>query len=667
MKNLVDPCVFGSGVFCGVNIKVDSDCSVEIHTGTVILPSGKIIHVPEKKFRHYKLTNYVDEPLRNTYLKFLKLQKPDEHYPEFFELADESSDPDTVDSIKEQHPGDIPQNNFLLNKIMTLYVKEDTEANDANPGKKIDKSNENNLFFVLVSRDAIARAMGIEGLSSPDSGGLFSKQIVRKEIDLVTIDAFLRPVLNISKLPVRRFGYKQLAIIKPAQGLEEENLQNPFTHFNSFKELFIEYKLIVDEQFNIFEKELEKLHFYFGSLLSHKEKTYLEKFRKVLIAKLQLFYSEGEHLYYIQYFYDWLVDLVKAYDELCKKLDGFFTGCPCQQFHTRESEYTRPSSILLLGPVIGGSSTYQPLVFRDLIHPALADDRIREVRCLHWRMLMMIWTFDLPFLKLDRVLGRYGFDAGLEEKLDSTNYWEYLNSILTDDPPTEFNWLPIKLTPTKAPDMELGHQAIPYYYPLDSNSIYSLHQFWDYAKTKMRQTDQHLSYNAHEGDEDKPSSDLVNDSYTDRKEVIMPWLYNLREYPFMKVEGHIGKQISFTNDPGSPFYFKTFDLKQYILKYNICVDVIAVGLGGAPLITSPLMEVPGLEHRQAMEQGQTLVLFYVVSDEQIELQECNKDETPEVGANTIVADFILPYRYSCCPSPILTVSHLVNIPLINNL
>src|SRR6185503_3220351 len=191
MKHLVDPCVVGSGVFCGVNIKVDSDCSVEIGAGTVILPSGKIIHVPRKKFRHYKLNEYVDETLGNTYLKFLKLEKPDEEYPEFFELADETSEPSTVDSIKEQHPGDMPQNNFLLNKIMTLYVKEDPEANDVNSGKAYNKTNENNLFFVLVSRDAIARSMGIEGMSSTDSGGLFSRQIVRKEIDLVTIDAFL--------------------------------------------------------------------------------------------------------------------------------------------------------------------------------------------------------------------------------------------------------------------------------------------------------------------------------------------------------------------------------------------------------------------------------------------------------------------------------------------
>jgi hypothetical protein len=652
MMNTIDPCIFGSGVYCGVRVQLRPDCSIEASAGTLILPSGKLVHVQTAKFRYYKLYKYVDDDLAKAFLEFLKIGSVNEQDPEFFQLADETSDPNTIDSIKEQHPGDTPQHNFLPDKIMAVYVKEDDSGNES-------------MRFVLVSRHAIAKAKGIESVSALDDEGIFSRPITRKEVDISTIDSFLRPVLNLSSVAVRRFGYKKLAIVAPARGLEEDNLQHPFTGLNSFSEIFFEYKAIIDEQFDQFQNELEQLHVHFGALLSHKGGAYLEKFRKILIAKLQRFYMEGEHLYYIQYFYDWLVDLVKAYEELREKLDGYFIDCACDTGE-KENGTEGQAAIVLLGPVLGAWSTYQPPIFRDLVQPALTDKKIREVRCLHWRLMMMIWTFDLPFLKMDKVLEKFGYDPGIEEKLDSTDYWEYLNGTLMEESDTEKNHLPIKLTPTKPPHTRLGHQAIPYYYPLDSNSVYSLHLFWDYEKTRMRRTDEHLSYNAHEGDDTKPFSDLVNDSYTTRKEVIMPWAFSIIPYPFLKVEGHIGKKISFSVD-SNVFYFNSFNLVEYLSKYNICLDVIAVGLnrGGGGGDSKLMIELlNGLEHRPAMEQGQTLVLFFVdTENEQIELQECTKDETPEVERYTVVADFILPYRYSCCPVPEVSVLTLGAKPI----
>jgi hypothetical protein len=641
MKNIADPCVFGYGVSCGMQVRLNDDCTLEIIQGTVILSSGTIIHVPSKKFRYYKKDEHVDATLRKTYEEYLGTH--DRPTINFFELADDTADPATIESIKEQHPTDTPQN-FLPDKIITLFVKEDQDAAD---------EHEPVLYFVLVSRNVLANVFGIKNNTPHGAFGLFGRDTEAKQIDIITIDTYLRPELNLSYSLVRRFGYKRLAIINNAQGLKETNLQNPFIPLNSFSDLFFEYKAIIDEHVPRFEKQLAKLHTHFGGLLSHKGGAYLERFRKILVAKVQRFYAMGEHLYYIQYFYDWLADLSKAYNELCKKLDGFFISCPCHRLESidRERGRIKPASILLLGPVFGGSSTYQPLVFREIVQPALTEDRIREVRCLHWRLMMMIWSFDLPFLKLDHVLIKYGASTGIEEKLDSTNYWEQLDK-REDNERGEDNWLPIKLTPTKAPPVCLGTQAIPYYYPLDSNSIYSVHQFWDYFQTKMRRADHHLSYNAHEGDPDRSSTDPGNDSYSKRKEVIMPLAFILNEYPFLKVEGHIGKIITIT---GTSFFFKTFPLNEYISKYNVCLDVIAIGLPGGN-IQPMLQSLNGLEHRPTMEQAQTLVLLYVANDnEQVELQECTKDEKPEVVMNTVVADFILPYRFSCCPVAGLTV------------
>lgn len=626
MKNIIDPCIMGSGVICGAEVHVNTDCSVEIGAGSFIFPSGRILHFPGKKFRYYKLHEHTDEKIKSAIPKFLKAANPSEPSSDFFELTDDTSDTSTIDSLKPQHPEDETEHDFLMDKIVALYLQEN------------DAPNHSSLFFLLLSREAIAISKDIKPTSNTGSQGIFSKAIKRKQIDLLTIDRFLRPELTLPPLNIRRFGYKELAILNKAHGLKENNLQAPFTGITSFKAIFFEYKAIIEEEIETIQNALKEMHLHFGGFFTHKGSSYLEKYRRVLMVKWQRFCEEGEHLYYIQYFYDWLCDLAKAYNELAAKLDGFSICHSCLP-STEEGEET--GNILLLGPVLGGRSTYHPLIFRDLARPSLTDENIRELRCLHWRMMMMIWTFDLPFLHLDKVLYNFGFDPGVEEKLDSTNYWEGWGN--DGDQTTNFHNLPVKITPTQAPESEIGWQAIPYYYPLDSNSAYSLHQFWDYHATKMRLSDRHLSYNAYFGDPDKPTMDIANDSYTNYTEVIMPLAYSLRNQRFLKVEGHIGKSI-ITWD--GAFIIENFPLLEYIQQYNLCLDVIAIGLS-ADSTEFNLEKLTGLEHGPSLQPGNTLVLLFNRSNEKLELQECKK-EYPEIAKNTIVADFVLPYRWTCC-------------------
>ena len=251
-------------------------------------------------------------------------------------------------------------------------------------------------------------------------------------------------------------------------------------------------------------------------------------------------------------------------------------------------------------------------------------------------------------------------EPGIEEKLDSTDYWEFINTLPPEHPAGD-NKLPIKFTPSRGSTVPIGKQAIPYYYPIDSNSIYAVHQFWDYETTMLRRTDTHLSYNAYPGDPDKPSTDTVNDCYTTRTEVILPLAFDIEPYPWLRPEGHIGKLITVSANTMA-FYFASFPLMEYLVKYNLCVDVVAVGLPGGETSLS-LERICGLEHRPALQQGQTLVLFFVSGDnEQIELQECRKDEKPEVKQFCVVADFVLPYRYSCCAEVTLPLLKLMAQP-----
>jgi len=647
MSSTIDTCLSGYGVVCGAEVNLNPDCSLQAAEGTVIMPDGSIQHISRQLFRYYVRPQYLSDGVKKAMFTWLKITDLDPNSMEFLQLAEDGADPNTIDSLKQQHPDDIPEQNLMYNKIMATLVLTDDKGAAT-------------VYWLLVSRDAIARAMGFTSSGSSSGSGLFSRSIGRKEIDLPTLDAFLRPILKLPVLAIPRLGYKQLALVQASKGLTDDNLQFPYGKVQTFSEIFFEYKAIIDDFILKFRDALNVLHDNFGPLLSHKGATYLEQYRKILLLKLSTFYEAGDHLYYMQYFYDWLRDLTLAYQELVIKLEGFRGGCPCSETKGRAGE---TGVILLLGPVLGGRTTYQPLVFRDLAGGPETDRSIRELRCMHWRLLMMIRTFDLPMLRLDKALQSFIGSQGIEEQLDSTDYWEYINSLGVETE-EEHNFLPVKFTPTRGSIVPLGRMAIPYYYPLDSNSIYSVHQFWDYETTVLRQIDTLLSYNAHVGDSSKPSTDVVNDSYTSRVEVILPLAFNIEPYPFLKPEGHIGKHLTLV---GNTFYLKSFPLLEYLHKYNLCVDVVAVALpgtgGGADIYN--LSNLFGMEHRPALPQGYTLVLLYTGSDEQIELQECKKDTWPEIAKNTIVADFVLPGCLSCYTADANVMATLVAQPNIN--
>lgn len=627
----IDSCVLGHGIRCGLRVKVVKDCSIHLSAGTAVLASGAIVHLDASSFRYY----YTQSPHQAIVKECFGLSN-------FFELSDKEFDPDTMDDLKQQHPDDVPQEDFLFDKVLAIAFVHSKDK----------------PVFLLISKESLAKYKGITPSSSNEkSSGIFPKSAIRKPIGDEDLDKYFNPALHLPKIRLPRFGYQELALISKANGLKESNIQNPYGQINAYNTIFFEYKAILDKYIYLFQDALDVLHKKFGEDLSHKGMDYLSKYGKVLVAKWQRFCEEGEHLYYIQYFYDWLCDLIAAYNELVSNLRAFSTTCSCIQ------NPKKCGDLLLLGPILGGNSTYKTVVFRDTYVNLPNEARMQEVRALHWRLLMMIWTFDLPFLGLERVLYSYGFDPGIEEELDSTNYWEWVDK--NGDGAVNFEDLPVKATPTGFPNRRLNEQAIPYYYPLDKDSIYSLHQFWDIAKTRLNQADCHFSYNAHFDTPDLPSTDVANDSYTQHEEIIMPLAFNIKNFEYFRIEGHIGKKVKVeTKTPGRGFHFIFYEerdnsekelvinqqnsLKTYLEVYNLDIEIIAINLKVIAGNDTFQLDIKGIDHRPSIQQGQTLVLIYSSGSEQLELEECKKDEVPEIKANVILADFWLPYKYSCC-------------------
>lgn len=627
----VNVCIHGHGIVCGLTAQVGENCDVIVGGGTAITQDGSLIELHAHRFRYY-----LKQPSKPVLECF-------PHQPDsggrinrpVLELCDSGRfDMKTMDPLKPQSPEDLPTHDLLSDKILVVLVPESGAER----------------YFVLVSpsellkKDETLRKQ-VEQLAREEAvdqaQGIFRKPKEAVHYPPSVLDAVLRPSLQLSEVVIPRFGYKKLATISTGQPFGTANFQNPFLKINKFADIFYEYKAILDDLVPEFCDALEKLHALYGARLSHKGAGYWSKYRKIMVRKWQVFLEEGEHLYYIQYFYDWLTDLVKAYDELRVHLSAFTGACHCAGEEFKSELF----ALVRLGPVLGAQSSYTPLPFRDYFQPPLIDggnaERWNEIRFLHWRLMMMIWTFDLPFLRLDElVLRRERYLVPAQEYEDSTNYLETTNTV---DQPGEapgtvnFADLPVKFTPGQKPDADLGRQAIPYYYPLDADSPFSLHLYWNYRVTQMKQVRHLRSYNAF-----KTSDSYVSQGagryHTDS---LYPLAFHQREYPFLRAEGHVGKLFDATDTVSGIVGTTKRD--------HIVVGVVAISTAevndyvNKKPTNAPRPPGQGMEHLGGLAQGQTLVLVYADADEQIELSECKKDTVPEIAAKTIVADFTIPY------------------------
>jgi hypothetical protein len=652
----INVCLYGYGIVCGLTVHVNEDCEIELGSGTAIASNGTLIHIDKKKFSCYFRTP--SSAVLDYFPHDFKDDKKRVNRTVLELVPSGGYNASLMDSFKPQHAHDLPTRDMLKNKTLVVLTPKDRP---------------NEPHFVLVSPSILVEKKGNafkqavkelpESTVKESHSGLFSRQKPKVDYNSESIEKVLYPYLQLPDVLIPRFGYKILAKKKKNESLSEDNIENPLLKIKSFKQIFDEYKAILDELIPDFVSALENLHTLYGDGLTHKGKDYWLQFHRILEEKWCSFLEEGEHLYYIQYFYDWLTDMVKAYEELREHLTAFVGVCSCDETHADDSQ--EKYTLIQLGPVLGGRTSYTPTLFRDYFQPPMVDgnneNKWREIQFLHWRLMMMIWTFDLPQLKLDeKVLIKKGYLVYADEFKDSTNYFEKTNTVdLASEKEVTVNLedVPIKFTPSQTPDTLISEQAIPYYYPLDANSPYSIHRFWNYRLTQLKQLHKIRSFNAFEGCDSYAfiSKNIIDKNY--HKDALYPLAFNLRNYPFLRAEGHIGKLIQITK-LGTSTNVRLIDtIKAIIDKYNLTVNVVLVStaaVGGLKdFIAKNQLSVAnpnaslgvGLEHIGGLEQGQTLVLVYAAAKEDIVIEECKKP-IDEIEENTIVADFTIPMFFT---------------------
>jgi hypothetical protein len=202
----------------------------------------------------------------------------------------------------------------------------------------------------------------------------------------------------------------------------------------------------------------------------------LKKYRDLILKQNPVF---------IEYFYDFIDDLIKAYYEFSVKISGIIsTCCPDENLFPLH---------LILGDASLATNAYVKDSYRNyFIYSPLFSKmgtESAEVILLFNRMILLVKEFIVQ---------------GKEIVLLST----------------------IKITPSQYEFPWLSERAIPYYYRVNATGA-ELYKSWSYYKTSHGNAAFNLGYNA--------------GLYNNNVAVTQPLLFDIEHYNFFRVEGHIGQ------------------------------------------------------------------------------------------------------------------------------
>jgi hypothetical protein len=261
---------------------------------------------------------------------------------------------------------------------------------------------------------------------------------------------------------------------------------NTLTHLGkAYNDCFQQYGALVNVTANPFSNLLNNL------------KTY----RNLVLTQNPVF---------IQYFYDFVDDLIKAYNEFSAKVSEIVgTCCPDENLFPLH---------LILGVASSATDPFSKDDYRDyFMYSELFSQMGNESSgavLLFNRMVIMVNKFIVQSQALQ------------------------LQAV-------------IRITPSKYEYAWLSDRAIPYYYQVNASGA-ELYKYWNYYKTSHGNAALNLSYNAN--------------LYNTNTAVTQPLLYDIEQYNFFRIEGHIGQNYKsvLSNILGQR------------LNYNLPFDVVAV-------------------------------------------------------------------------------------------
>ncbi|MEO6039272.1 MAG: hypothetical protein ABIQ93_12740, partial [Saprospiraceae bacterium] len=615
----------GTGIVTGLEIRRDSNQNVVVYPGEGLTTDGKRLSIDHKRtlFFGRELDPAAEKPLFDY---FQDLRSEDTR--KIWEISDDPAlEGHGGFTLHPRRPEDRRPPAFLDDKVVVLY------------GDTAGKTR-----FLLLRRTDVAKTIFPAGLDfqrirqendarpafdiwhksqpAPKDGG--DPTVGVPDYELYNA---LQPLMEIPVLALRRFGYGQLDVAELPCDEQYLPVFCQGNSFNSFGQIVAEYKSIIGSAIDQLEQVIKRnLHRHAGIWLGEHALEYVEKHvanlcqRWTVYAKLKPIAGQDAKnrdlpdQAGIQYWYAFLRDLFDAANEIREAALDYLALLP-------ESDYPYPQHLLLGTPQEEAGFSY-PNPWRSTYRAPAADNgqivQLEKLRFLHWRLAIMIKSFYVPELEWDDTAG--------------DSYLSVLKDINLDNARQvsgKIN-MPIRLTPSRALNLLLGQRAIPFYYDL-ADQQQSLHWYWDYPATRQNRADFQLSYHS-ENDlafvkkqRGEVYAGTEKDSYTSRPAAIHPFIFDLRQYPFVRVEGLVGKFVYKREGSSDDFYFdlgtwmnplfdvlstgQTGVLTNLKKQYNVCFEVEVIELSEDNVITAKPLCSRCFEHLGGVYQGGKFVLL----------------------------------------------------------
>lgn len=441
--------LIGIGIVCGLEFTVAADAmSITITKGCGVTSEGYLAVIPDDP-----TTTSPDSIVLESWKVY---HSPvDVAYPPFNKA--DGSQYDLWELFPDGEPDSNPLTaSFLQDKVLLLFVECNREnLKTCSPNSCDDKGQE-----VTVT--------------------LRKLLIFRRDLDEI-IDKVKNGAANPGIGLSARLGLPDLRIRR----FDVEN-----TGVNTAAEIMLAYRSILlepqsDGAKSLFQSvgmALSKAYSAFGPLVKNDEATdpFADHLAAIRSAFDTSFYSN--QVIFTQYYYDFVADLIAAYDEFRQKgLKLMALCCPSSDLFPRH---------LMLGELQGvGRKRYRHYFqasSAQLQQAALAA----EVRQLFRRLVAMVRNFSLPSFPIRR-------------------------APLTN----------VRITPSKLGPFYLSDKAIPFYFKVNDGSP-ALFEQWDFEKTSTDRAAQNLSYHA----DQYPSPEFTRN----------PLNYDFEPNNFLRIEGGVG-------------------------------------------------------------------------------------------------------------------------------
>lgn len=465
--------LIGMGIVCGLNIGFDDsggDLKITISKGTAITSEGFLItlgNITTSWMRPYILPSGV------SYSPFDKTDPPITLYELLCEQPEDDSDVVPL--------SDDPS--FLDDKFVLLFLEIFDNDLKACLGNTCDDLGIDRIFSIrklLISKSDLN-----ELLEHTSNVGSFNK----KKYDLPQV-VMPRTIFN------------------PGQ-----NHSTQYPHFSAHIAANAEpvFKALFGDGSN--NGALHKSYSAYASLLADKYE-FENPFETSAVTNriadwknyLQDAKNTGTNTHGIQYFSDFLKDLVLAYDQF--RAVAFEVGSECSLDTSRFPQH------IMLGRANHPKETPQEqLKYRHgFVQPPIYNhqkDLIEEAVFLHRRLVLLLHSFDIDLIRTP--------ESG---------------------PVPE-----IHITPSNEKQGYLSERSIPYYYDLDQSASGidgTLEAYWSFEITKTTKTTADPPILAHQNqavDQSNPLNPLET-----------PLYFDLDSYPFFRIEGYLGKTVEDVSD-----------------------------------------------------------------------------------------------------------------------